>query len=218
MLTGAFTMTSLRPVNHPTLWNAAMDQESPRPGTRRPRLARVASLCICAIIALVAAAVPAHAQSQRSVTVQTQIFGELSINKDKDLDFGYIIGTTAGTIVMVPDEDPTCTATGGIVHSGPCQPAQFFGSGESGRVVRIKKPSGQKITLTGPGADMSITGLVIDGSPDLAEINVTPGYSRYRIDSADGYFEFRFGGTLNVGAAQTPGVYTGTFEVTIQYN
>lgn len=187
-------------------------------GKGRARLLRAGGMVLCLLIALISAAAPAHAQSQQSIDVRMAIFGDLSITKTEDLDFGKILAPAAGTVVMTPTPNPSCIVTGGVTHVGACQPAEFGGAGETNRIVRIKKPSGQKITLTGPGTDMTVTNLVIDASPDLQEINVTPGFSRYRIVSSTGIFTFRFGGTLNVAANQAPGVYTGTFNITIQYN
>ena len=181
-------------------------------------LARMAaSLWFCSIFFAVGVN-PAFAQSQRSTDVRIAIFGELTITKVNDLDFGNIVAPVAGTIVMTATDSATCTESAGIVHSGVCQPAEFGGKGENGRIVRIKKPPSNQITLTGPGADMTITNLVLDGSPELTLIQATNGYSRFRIDSSTGIFDFRLGGTLNVGANQAPGVYTGTFQVDIQYN
>ncbi|WFL78388.1 DUF4402 domain-containing protein [Altererythrobacter arenosus] len=146
------------------------------------------------------------------------IFGDLNLTHLEDMDFGQIVETTGGTIVMSPFPNASCTVTGSVIHSGVCQPASFGGSGDNGKIVRIKKPPSARLTLTGPGADMEITNMTIDGSPELQLIQSTPGYSRYRIDSVTGIFEFRVAGTLNVGANQAPGLYTGTFEITIQYD
>ncbi len=161
-------------------------------------------------------ALPAHAQTV--VDVRTIILGELSIVKSKDLNFGGIAGTAAGTVDMTPTAAATCTASAGLVHVNQCQPGEFIGKGQTGRVVRIKKPTGDLITLIGPGANMTITGLVLDGNPELTLVKQTPGYSQFRISSANGIFTFRLAGRLNVGANQAPGVYTGTFNVVINYN
>jgi len=193
-----------------------------RPGAsilpqRRDGLRLFATLCLCAFFLSLWPA-SAQAQSQRSVDVRMEIFGDLSITKVADMDFGNIAGPLAGTVVMTATASPSCTASTGLVHSGACQPARFGGAGESGRIVRIKQPPGNIITLTGPGAAMTIDNLVLNGSPGLSLIQATSGFSRFRIDSPSGVFDFRLGGTLHVGANQAPGVYTGTFEVTIQYN
>ena len=185
---------------------------------RHKALRALATLWLCVIFAL-AVANPAQAQSQTSIDVRLAIFGELTITKVSDMDFGNIAENGGGTIVMSALPATNCTASANIVHTGACQPAVFGGKGETGRIVRIKKPPSQRITLTGPAAaTMTIDDLVIDGSPPLSLIQQTPGYSRFRIDDPTGIFDFRVGGTLNVAAGQAPGVYTGTFTIDIQYN
>ncbi|MXP15482.1 DUF4402 domain-containing protein [Altererythrobacter confluentis] len=166
--------------------------------------------------AMLLVATPASAQE--AADVRLALLGDLSILKTKDLDFGIIIGKTAGTIVMPATAAPTCTATGGLVHAQKCQPAEFLGKGESGRIVRIKKPVSDRIELIGPGSNMNISALTLNGAPELTLVKATPGYSRFRISSANGIFTFRLAGTLNVGANQAPGKYTGTFNVDINYD
>lgn len=163
-------------------------------------------------------AAPAMAQATNTVDIRATLLGELSLLKTEDLDFGNIAGTSAGTVTMTATASPACTASAGLVHSGECQPATFIGKGQNGRIVRIRKPTADRITLTGPGANMTITNLVLNGNPELTTINVTSGFSRFRINSASGFFTFRLGGRLNVGANQLGGLYTGTFAIDINYD
>jgi hypothetical protein len=55
---------------------------------------------------------------------------------------------------------------------------------------------------------------------DLTPVNGANGWNlgRYNIDNNTGIAEIWLGGTLNVGVAQTPGVYTGTVVIQIQFN
>lgn len=159
---------------------------------------------------------PAMAASQASVTARTVLVDEESIVKIEDLNFGQIFGVAAGTVVMTATTSPTCTASAGLVHSGDCQPAEFIGKGRLAQIVRIKGPNGDRITLTGPGAPMRITNIVINGGTDMVFQSGTGAFKRYRITNTTGFFTFRLAGRLNVGANQRPGVYTGTFDV--QYN
>lgn len=183
------------------------------------RFARMLALALACVVSVALFSSPVQAQSARSVEVRTAIFGDLSITHVEDMDFGDIIEDgSGGTIVMTPFPNASCTVSGTLIHTGACQPALFGGSGEDNAIVRIKKPPSATLTLTGPGNDMTVSDFQIDGSPELDLIQSTPGYSRYRINSATGIFEFRVSGTLNVGANQAPGIYTGTFEITIQYN
>ena len=194
-----------------------MNSKPPFPGCPTRGLASVLAMC-GALLAVGIPAGPAMAQATQTVEARATLLGELTLIKSEDLDYGGIAGTVAGTVAMTATASPACTASAGLVHSGDCQPAVFIGKGQNGRVVRIKKPTADRITLTGPGADLTITNLVLDGSPELTSIQQTPGFSRFRINSATGFFTFRLGGRLNIGANQLGGLYTGTFNIDINYD
>lgn len=184
-------------------------------------MARFALMAMCALGVVSA---PASAQSSDSATADTYatVIGALTITKARDMDFGKIAGPAAGTLTMVPSLlAPTCTPSIGLLHHGKCQPAIFVGSGDPLQTVRIKLPAGDSIDLTGPGANMTVTEFVVDGDPTLANVGngkgKGKGFVRYDILDPAGVFGFRVGGTLNVGANQTPGTYTGTFDVRLDY-
>ncbi len=165
-------------------------------------------------------AAPATAQAQSNGgTFESRVglIDPLTITKLSDLDFGDLVVTTAGTVVLTPTATATCTTTGGVIHSAECTPATFGGSGPTGQRVRVRRPIGRTITLTGPGADMTVTNITINGNPTLTPTQSNPNWERFTIASADGTFFFRVGGTLNVNANQTPGVYTGTFDIRLDY-
>lgn len=165
---------------------------------------------------------PALAQAATTTGSSTAVVvTPLSLVKSKDLDFGRIAPRpTAGTITLDPVAQ-TCVATGGLIHAGTCQAAEFVGMGVRRMTVRISVPT--TVTITGPGAPMTITNFTLATSPDLAFIGgngngLGNGNRRYRIQPTSGIFDFRVGGRLNVGANQAGGKYTGTFSVTVQYN
>ena len=64
---------------------------------------------------------------------------------------------------------------------------------------------------------MTVTDLTIDGGATLTPVNSNPNWERFLINTLDGTFIFRVAGTLNVNANQLPGVYTGTFDIRIDY-
>jgi spore coat protein U-like protein len=173
--------------------------------------AAVAALAACCVLIA-----PSAAHAQATGVARMVIVEEESIVKVEDLDFGSILGTAAGTVVMTATTTPTCTASAGLAQSGDCQPAEFIGKGVLNQIVRIKSPNADRIILTGPGADMRINSLVIDGGTDMVFQSGNGAFKRYLITNTTGFFTFRLAGTLNVGANQAPGVYTGTFDV--QYN
>lgn len=184
------------------------------PCVRAPVLAaRLAALAA----GLTGMAVSASAQSSGSYDARVAVIEPLTITKLTDLDFGDIIGPSGGTIVLTPTVTPTCVATGGLVHTNECQPATFGGSGTANQRVRVRRPIGNTITLSGPGADMTVTDITINGDPTLNPVRSNPNWERFRIGAADGTFIFRVGGTLNVNPNQAPGVYTGTFDIRLDY-
>lgn len=186
----------------------------------RPRTRAPAAIAVAGAVLLSACLtnLPALAQAVETADARATIVDELTLEKTEDLNFGFVAGASAGTIQMTAASDPTCVASAGLAHSGECQPAIFVGKGQNGLIVRIRKPAADRIRLTGPGPDMTISNLLLDGNSDLTTVQLTPGFSRFRINSASGFFTFRLGGQLNVGAKQTAGVYTGTFDVDINYD
>jgi Domain of unknown function (DUF4402) len=137
----------------------------------------------------------------------------LSFFKVDDLDFGKIIpANVAGQVTVAPTG--VRSSTNGVVLVGNTQqPASFAGDGTVNQRVDISLGS-NTINLTGPGAPMQVNTFVI-GSTPTAVLTTTP--LRFRITSATGIFQFPVGATLNVGANQAPGVYNGTWSITLQY-
>lgn len=189
-------------------------------GDCRGRLARASGSWLCVLLAGAFAA-PGAAQDEGAAVARTAIVESLTLSKTQDLDFGQIAVSTAGTIVMTVSATPTCTVTGGLLKYGACENAVFEGYGQSGRTVRLKVPRNTGITITGPGgATMTVTNLATGGTglgaPSTGSANGN-GFRRHRIVSADGSFEFRLAGTLNVAAGQAAGAYVGTFDIEIAY-
>lgn len=187
------------------------------PGHHRPRLACALGAWLCAAFACLIGT-PAAAQETATALGKAIIVVPLSLSKAADMDFGKIAVNAAGTIVMNPTATPTCTVTGGLIKYGVCQPAVFEGYGQTGRTVRIKLPPANRIDLVGPGgATMPVSNLVMNAGSDLVYRNTSNGFRRYRIDSGDGAFLFRVGGTLNVAAGQAYGLYSAIFSIDIIY-
>ena len=178
-------------------------------------LRALACLVLAGLLALPAAA---QAAENGPNTASVILIQPLSIVKSEDLDFGTIIPETGGTVVLAPTLVPTCTTTGGVIRSGVCQPAEFVGAGSVNQRVRVRLPPQARMTVSnGAGATMQVTDMDVSGSPDLVVLRETVRNFRFRILHPTGIFYFRVGGTLNVGANQPVGTYTGTFDVDIFY-
>ena len=134
----------------------------------------------------------------------------ISINKVTDLQFGKIIAdpTAAGQVAIQTDGSRTIVA-GNVVlfnQGSDHQAASFKTIGSPGAAYYLVFPADGSVSLTGPsGSDpMTIEGFVHSASGTL--------------DATTGEETFNVGATLNVGANQAPGQYTGTFTVTAAYN
>ena len=159
------------------------------------------------------AASPALAQSSAPAQADAIVLRPLSFFKVNDLDFGSIIASgSAGTVRLAPDG--TRSSTGGATLAGnDGEPARFAGLGTPNRQVNISLGA-NSIWITGPGPRMRVRNFEI-GSTPTAILSTTP--TRFTIASALGNYNFPVGATLEVGANQAPGDYSGTFTITLNY-
>jgi hypothetical protein len=154
------------------------------------------------------AATPVEAAPIASPTppaAQAALMRPLTLTKLRDMDFGYLGVTTAGTAVINPVTN-TLSVTGGVVRlGGTPQAARFAGATSSSAVVIIRIPNGSVLlTRVGGTETIQLNAFTLDGQSK-------------RTMAQAGVFEFNVGATLRPAANQMEGVYTGTFDVTIQY-
>ncbi len=170
---------------------------------------------ILAAAAIVVAAVttPAYANVTEPGTTEIIVITPLSFTNVQDLNFGSVIpGTTAGTVTLNPDG--TRTTTNGIRAIGNThEPARFAGLGRFNQRVDVSLGA-NSIFITGPGPQMRVRTFTI-GSTPTALLTTAP--LRFRISNASGAFIFPVGATLEVGANQPVGTYSGTWNITLQY-
>jgi hypothetical protein len=181
---------------------------------------------VCALLAaFLLVPSPALAQQVSGDTATARTLVALltpgSVAKTSDMDFGSIMqANTGGTVVLTPQNTATCTATGGLIRTGTCKAASFSIYGKKNKRVFIRENNGGQITLNGPaGATMQLTNLAV-GVFGMSSKQGATGwdFGSWRVDTNSGIAEFYVGGTLNVAAAQTPGVYNGTLLIQVQFN
>lgn len=180
-------------------------------GAKYLRLKRLGAAV--AAIAGAMAVSPAHADTEVA-TAEVTVVRQLSFVVDDNLDFGAVLrGTTAGTVTVAPDG--TRTRTGGVTlaNGGGHKAATFAGQGSNNQRVDVSLGA-NSIMITGPGAPMRVHTFVI-GSTPTAVLTTNP--QRFRINSPSGAFYFPVGATLDVGANQAQGKYTGTWTITLNY-
>ncbi|MCL6730960.1 DUF4402 domain-containing protein [Sphingomonas hankyongi] len=153
------------------------------------------------------AAMPATAATPSSNAISTAaILHPINVIKRADLDFGYVgAGTGAGTVVIDPETDATTSTGGALLLGGTPHSAAFVGAAGSSSVVNIKIPK-QPVTLTRVGGTQTMT---------VSKFTLQGLDKRFVAKQVA--FDFRVGATLNVGANQVEGLYTGSFDVTVQY-
>jgi len=169
------------------------------------------------ITALMFASAPSSALAQDSDQSEARAFlvTPLSFVKQFDLDFGQIIpGDTDGTVVM--DSTGAVTTTGGVIQiNGTQRPARFWGFGAFEQTVLINVDANVYTLVRDGGTETMLMDQILIGSQPPIVINTNP--RRFRIINPDGFFSFTIAGRLQVASDQAPGVYTGEFAVTLEY-
>ncbi|VAV92640.1 hypothetical protein MNBD_ALPHA04-810 [hydrothermal vent metagenome] len=156
-----------------------------------------AALASSVLAASVMGANAAHAATA-SADARANILAQVSVTSDgSDLDFATIVtGAAASTVVVASDGTLTCGT--GLVCSGTATAAGFTVSGTTGQTVDVS--SDASVTLSSGANTMSAT--------------LAPSVTSIVLDGTDA---FSVGGTLSVAANQADGAYTGTFNVTVDY-
>ncbi len=137
-----------------------------------------------------------------TANVTITLLAPISISSSGDMDFGTMIPTAnPGTVIVTTAGGRTCSPDVDCLGGTPAA-ASFDVTGATGQAYFITLPA--SATLTSGGDSMNVDTFNHDagGSPTLA----------------GGSDTFNVGATLNVGATQAAGTYSGTFDVTANYN
>lgn len=150
----------------------------------------------------------AHAQATATSSADAVIATPITLTNTAGLNFGTILaGTVASTVQLTAAASPTRTVTAGdaALATSTISAAAFSVNGTAGQTYAITLPADGTVTLTGPGPAMAVNGFAHDAG-------ATPTLSGTPPDT------LHVGATLSVGAGQTAGSYTGSFDVTVAYN
>ena len=156
-------------------------------------------------IALLGAAVAALASTGANAATQTataevDIIAAVTLTQDLGLDFGVVASSAAAGTVTLPTGSNTRTCSASVTCVGTAQRGQFtVSNATTGYNVAITVPA--STSLTGPGAAMN-----------LALVPSITGFTSTGVAVV-----FNVGGTLSVGASQVAGTYTGTYNVSADY-
>ena len=158
---------------------------------------------VCAVA--IFASTQAFAASQATANASATVLSPITIAKVDDMNFGsFVSGTSAGSVALTPASATNKTGAGVLNPDGEGSAAKFSVTGLSNGVFSITLPT--SVTLTATGGTMTVDTFTTDLSPTAATL------------SAGGLADLYVGATLQVGAAQADGTYTGTFDVSVDYN
>lgn len=145
-------------------------------------------------------ALAASASANATATVMQSI----AITKNADLAFGAFSPSTGGTVVMGTNNSRSGTGAVVLSSSDAGNRAQFTVTGTSGATYAITLPSNGTVTIASGGNTMAVNSFTSNPS---GTGTLTGGTEVVYV-----------GGTLTVGNAQASGSYTGTFNVSVEYN
>jgi hypothetical protein len=165
----------------------------------------LASLCALAICALFLTSGPARAATTQA-TVSAGVVKPLTLGAERDFTLGSISvrgGTWSGAVVSLSRGGVLSCTNPNTICSGVVQTALYRTTGTNNRVVMISAPPVTMVNQTDPTRKLTLT-------PDApASVLLTssglPG------------IVFPVGGSITLNSNVADGLYTGTFNVTVDY-
>lgn len=154
------------------------------------------------------------AQATATANIRAEVVSAISIAKTVDLDFGILsVGATGGTVVLTPTAGGGCniSQTGdvdqGSSSSSVATCAEFQVTGATDAFYSVTLPASATITS---GANS----MTVD---NFQACSMTAASCTFFSLDGSGTDNLIVGATLNVNGGQAQGVYTGTFDVTVEY-
>jgi hypothetical protein len=142
----------------------------------------------------------------QNASVNAQVVKPLTIRWLQNLDLGSIVlgpGSWSNATVAIARTGAFTCANSNVTCSGATQVAQYNVSGSNNQTVRISAPS---VTLVNQ-SDPTKTLTLVPDSP--ATVLLT--------SSGPPGVVFPIGGSITLNSTVTGGLYTGTFNVTVDY-
>lgn len=157
----------------------------------------------------------AHADTA-TADATAEVLDALILTNATGLDFGAMVVSGAGTVTIASDGTLDCSATD-IVCSGTTSVADFAVEGTVSKAVTINLPS-TAVNLRHPSFSALSTGEhTIELGSFTSSENDAGGNPEVTLDaSGDGTFDV--GGTITLDGSEDAGVFSGTFDVSVDYS
>ena len=176
-------------------------------------------LLFAAILMMAGFTTNIFAQTSATVTGTTagaKLIVPMAISQDAPLHFGTInvLNGVAGTVVL-PSNSTNRVFAGGVTASAVAPlatNAAYHVTGTMNVTYALVLPN----TITVKETTLNVAQMTISNL--TARFNGAAADAVTSTLSPTGTDNFTVGGTLNVPASQMPGIYAGTFDVTVDYN
>ena len=156
-------------------------------------------------LAALAAAAPAHA-ANNVATVQANVVKPLILTWLQNLDLGTIAlgpGTWSNATVGISKAGVFSCTNANLICTGATQVARYNVSGTNNRTVLISSPN---VTLVNQGDPTKTLTMVVDNPGAVLLTNSGPPGTN-----------FSLGGSISLNSSTVSGTYSGTFNVTVDY-
>ena len=166
------------------------------------RIRVFALITLAASFATPAAAAPVSA----TVTVKATVVKPLTLATLQSMDLGTIVlkpGTWSGSTVAVSQAGVLTCPTANLVCTGAVQPARYNVTGTNKQIVQISAPN---VTLVNQSDGSQTLTLVLD-KPAPFELP----------NSGNPGVDFSIGGSITLSSSTADGLYSGTMNVTVDY-
>jgi len=160
-------------------------------------------LALVGAIASASFAGSAQAATTATGTASAEVLSSLTVTATNDLQFGQIAANTGGTVTV--NADSSVASSGSLISTGTRSPATFAVTGSPNTSVIVSVPTSSVNLTRGGGTETMV----------LSGFNSNPG-GAFQLGTT-GAATFNVGGTLAVASGQVAGAYTGTFQVSVEY-
>ena len=154
----------------------------------------------------VSAAAPAHAANSQVATVSATVVKPLALSWVQDLDLGTIVlgpGIWSNATVGISRTGVFSCTNANVTCSGSTQVAKYNVQGTNNNTARITAPN---VTLTNQSDPTKTLTLTVDNPGSIP----IPNSGKPGVD-------FSLGGSITVSSTTAGGTYSGTFNVTVDY-
>lgn len=174
-------------------------------------------LAIAMIVGL-SADVMAQTSATENTAAGAVLISAMTITETAPMHFGSNVLTDAlGGTVVLPSNSTTRTYTGGVATSAAtpvATNAAYTVTGTGLETYALTLPATTTVTHT----SVAVGVVTMDITLMTARFNGAASDAITSTLDASGNDSFTLGGTLTVQAAQVDGIYTGAFDVTVDYN